>query len=59
MLEHWVHHNEDHARSFREWAERARSLGQEEVAVILEETAGAAHHQNKRLEDALAILKQA
>ena len=32
ILAHWVEHNEDHSREFREWAEKARQMGEEEVA---------------------------
>lgn len=27
LLNHWVEHNEGHAREFQEWAQRARRLG--------------------------------
>ena len=32
ILAHWVEHNEDHSREFKEWAEKARQMGEEEVA---------------------------
>ena len=32
ILAHWVEHNEDHSREFREWAEKARQMGEEDVA---------------------------
>jgi hypothetical protein len=32
ILAHWVEHNEEHSREFREWAEKARQMGEEEVA---------------------------
>lgn len=57
MIEHWVRHNQDHARSFREWAEKARGLNKEDVARILEEVAEQSRVQNRKLEDALAVLK--
>jgi hypothetical protein len=37
LLPHWIEHNDEHATSFREWAERARDLGQEETARRIEE----------------------
>jgi len=32
LLPHLIEHNDEHAASFREWAERARELGLEAVA---------------------------
>ena len=36
LLPHWIEHNDEHAASFREWAERARELGLEAVAKQME-----------------------
>ena len=36
LLPHWIEHNEEHAESFREWAEKARELGLEAVAKQME-----------------------
>ncbi len=32
ILAHWVGHNEDHSREFKEWADKARQMGEEKVA---------------------------
>jgi len=32
MLDHWIEHDESHAESYREWAEKAVSAGEEEIA---------------------------
>jgi len=37
LLPHWIEHNEEHAERFREWAEKAREMGLEEVARRMEE----------------------
>ncbi|MEN6440379.1 MAG: hypothetical protein ABFD97_17530 [Syntrophobacter sp.] len=39
MAEYWVNHNEEHARSYRLWADRAREAGQGESARLLEDLA--------------------
>ena len=31
LLKHWIEHNKEHGEEFREWAEKARGIG--EVAV--------------------------
>ena len=32
LLSYWVEHNEEHSGEFREWAEKAREMGEAEVA---------------------------
>ncbi len=39
MVEHWISHNEDHARSYRTWANRAREAGCPEPGEVLDEIA--------------------
>jgi hypothetical protein len=58
MVEHWIHHNEDHARSFKDWAERARELGKSEVGTLLQGAAQQSLQQNDQLRKALNLLKQ-
>jgi len=59
MVEHWLRHNEDHARSFSDWAARARELDQAEVAACLEDVARQSLLQNDELQKALELLKSA
>jgi hypothetical protein len=32
LLPHWIEHNAEHAAEFRNWAEKARTTGREDVA---------------------------
>lgn len=32
LLTYWVEHNEEHSGEFREWAEKAKEMGEAEVA---------------------------
>ena len=32
LLGYWVEHNEEHSGEFKEWAEKAREMGEVEVA---------------------------
>ncbi len=57
IVEHWIRHNEEHAKSYRDWADRARDMGREEVYMILDEVATGTQAQSKNLEKALALLK--
>lgn len=35
LLGHWAEHNVEHARTYRDWAKKAESLGREELAALL------------------------
>jgi nickel/cobalt exporter len=30
LLNHWIEHNKEHSQEFREWAEKAKGLGEAE-----------------------------
>ena len=32
LLNYWVEHNREHSQEFREWADKAKALGEVEVA---------------------------
>ena len=53
LLPHWIEHNEEHAENFRRWAEKARHLGLEEVADLIEEAAEKVRLCNEALAEAL------
>jgi len=36
LLPHWMKHNDEHARTYKDWAEKMASLGKEELAEVLE-----------------------
>ncbi len=57
MIEFWMHHNREHAHSYRDWASRARGLGLQEVALILEGLAEEAVLPNCSLEYILSLLE--
>jgi hypothetical protein len=37
LIEHWMEHNEEHAKNYRNWAEKARAAGRDDLASILDE----------------------
>jgi len=39
LLEHWIEHNEAHVKTYNEWAVKVKSLGENELAGILEQIA--------------------
>ena len=39
LLEHWISHNEEHAREYRKWADRVEAEGLGEIAGKIREAA--------------------
>jgi hypothetical protein len=56
-MEHWLRHNQDHADSYKDWAIRARGIGEEQVAEILEDVADMNHAQNEKIRKAMTRLQ--
>lgn len=59
MAEHWIGHNEEHARSYRLWAKRAREAGREGAGAILEGIAEQTLRQNGEFKRMLHLLDDA
>ena len=59
MVEHWISHNEEHARTYRLWAGRARKTGCEEPGDILEQIASEIVEQNERFMKIIDIIDSA
>ncbi|MGA9347604.1 MAG: hypothetical protein WBW48_02205 [Anaerolineae bacterium] len=59
LLPHWIEHNAEHAAGFQEWAEKARAVGQEEVAEEIALAAKELGWANEALSAALKKLEQA
>ena len=57
LLPHWIEHNDEHAASFRKWAERARELGLEAVAEQIEVAVERMATCNQALRAALEALE--
>jgi hypothetical protein len=56
LLPHWIEHNDEHAAEFRNWAEKARVAGQEEVAEEIDLAAKQMGWVNEALRAALQQL---
>jgi hypothetical protein len=56
LLNHWIEHNRGHAEEFRQWAEKAKKLGQ---AAVYDDMMQAAQQMNKANEFLLAALDRA
>lgn len=56
MIEHWIDHNVEHAKSFEQWAERARDMGEAGVADIIDRAARDMTQLNETFAEALTAL---
>ena len=39
LLAHWIEHNKSHEEGFREWADKAKTLGKDDVSAFIEKAA--------------------
>jgi len=58
ILEHWVKHNDDHARTYRDWAKEAKSAGMQDVAFLLEGAADMTLLISNKFDQAIEIVKK-
>jgi hypothetical protein len=58
LLEHWIQHNDDHIRSYREWAEKARAQGLAEAAAKIDEAVEMTAAVSGAFREALAATRQ-
>jgi rubrerythrin len=56
LLEHWTEHNEAHVKTYSEWASKAESLGEKELANILREVADKSQNLDDLFKKAMGIL---
>ncbi len=56
LLDHWIKHNHDHALNYRNWAEKAKANGKENVGKFLLEAAQISLTTNELFEKALEEL---
>lgn len=59
LLEYWMKHNEEHARTYRQWAETAGAQSMPEVALRLKEAAEATVAVNRQFAAALELVREA
>ncbi len=56
LLEHWLKHNQDHAHTYREWAERARTNDLSQVGVLIDEIGDITRGIDEKIKEALSII---
>jgi len=58
LLDHWIKHNDDHAKTYRGWADQAKLNHLDEVAAIIDEAAEMNLTINKKFETAKALIQK-
>jgi hypothetical protein len=56
LLEYWIRHNEEHAKTYLEWSKKAATEDLKDVASLLEEASDTTIYINRLLKDALKKL---
>jgi len=59
LLSYWVEHNEEHSHEFKVWAEKARQMGEEEVAAEILQAVGNMDRVSEILSKTLKRLEEA
>ena len=54
LLEHWLKHNQDHAHTYREWAERAKAHDLLQAGVLIDEIGEITRTIDEKIKAALA-----
>jgi len=56
LLEHWIKHNDDHAQTYRDWAQKAKEKNMREASSLLEDAAEMILMISKKFEEAAALI---
>ena len=58
LLEHWIKHNEDHAQTYRDWAQKAKEKNKRKAALMLEDAAEMTLSISKKFESAIKFIDE-
>ncbi|MBC2696602.1 MAG: hypothetical protein HF982_15260 [Desulfobacteraceae bacterium] len=57
LLEHWIKHNDDHAENYRNWAEKTKEKGMNDVDLLLQDAVELTELINNKFKEALELIK--
>ena len=57
LLEHWIRHNQEHAQTYSDWAEKAAVDSKGEVAILLNEAVSLSMDLQRKFELALTKMR--
>jgi len=58
LLEHWVKHNDDHAATYRDWAQRANENNMTDAGRLIADAADMTMAISKKFEEAAKIIQK-
>ena len=56
LLQHWAEHNDAHVQTYNEWADKAASLGNPELSLIIREIADNSKNLDELFKKAIGII---
>ena len=57
LLEHWIRHNQEHAKTYGDWAEKTAADSKGEVSILLNEAVSLSMDLNRKFEKALTKMR--
>jgi hypothetical protein len=57
LLEHWIRHNQEHAKTYGDWAEKAAADSKREVSILLKEAVSLSMDLKRKFEQALTKMR--
>lgn len=58
LIDHWAEHNEEHVKTYLEWAEKAENSGYKELNAVLKEIAENTKNIDSLFKKAKQIIKK-
>jgi hypothetical protein len=58
MIEHWIKHNQDHSKTYRDWADKLKKENLQEAATLLDEVAGIHDGINEKFQQAADMIRK-
>ncbi len=57
LLEHWIHHNAEHARNYRDWAQKAKGKNFSAAGFLIDDAAEMTLAISQKFEAAIKLIK--
>jgi hypothetical protein len=58
MIEHWIKHNQDHSKTYREWADKLKKENLPAAAALIDEVAASHDGINDKFQQAVDLIRK-
>jgi hypothetical protein len=58
IIDHWIRHNEDHSKTYREWADKLKKENLPSAAALIDEVAAIQDSVNEKFQQAVDIIRE-